>query len=144
MMKHVKGQDMYKQKLVAISSPSKINDWCAKWLGTILSKGVQRKERPAWKKQTLREIFTSPKHGWYLLYIVLLKIFIAMLLLWKLVIYLYTRLFYEKIEVAYRNTIKRIQINKKLTEGIEMNTLCELRERGSRCRHTGKKSLPGD
>ena len=29
-MKHVKGQDMYKQKLVAIPSPSKINDSCAK------------------------------------------------------------------------------------------------------------------
>ena len=144
MMKHVKGQDMYKQKLVAIPSPSKINDSCAKWLDTIHSKGVQCKERSAGKKQMLSEIVTSPRHGWYLVYIVLLKIFIAMLLLWKLVIYLDTTLFHEKIEVAYRNTIKRIQINKKLTEGIETNTLCKIRERGSRCRHTGERSLHGD
>lgn len=79
-----------------------------KWLGTIHSKGVQQsKERPAWKKQTLREIFTSPKAWVVLIVHCSVKNFVAMLLLWKLVIYLYTRLFYEKIECGLQKYNKK-------------------------------------
>lgn len=41
----------------------------------------------------------------------------------KISYYLDTTLFDEKTEMAYRNTIKRIQINEKLTAGTEMNTV---------------------
>lgn len=47
----------------------------------------------------------------------------------KISYYLGTTLFHEKTEMAYRNIIKRIQINKRLTEGTEINTLCKVRER---------------